>query len=74
LSDWDCSDQHFRRAMDSNRAAGAVSALAHTYADHASMLDRRHAGSGRESWDLALHQARVLGMRNLESRILREAF
>jgi eukaryotic-like serine/threonine-protein kinase len=73
LCDWECSEQHFRYAIVGNRSAGAVSALAHTFADHGAMLDRKQAGLGRRSWDLALHQARALGMRNLETRILREA-
>jgi hypothetical protein len=70
---WGNAQAHFQQAIAVNRASGAGSALAHTYADNAAMLDRKSAGSGRESWELALQQARALGMGNLERRILRVA-
>jgi DNA-binding winged helix-turn-helix (wHTH) protein len=73
MRQWDTSEAHFGRAITANRVAGAYAALAHTYADHASMRDQKQLGAGRESRDLALQQARALGMKGLESRILREA-
>ncbi len=73
MCQWNTAQAHFRRAIVANRAAGAGPALAHTYADNASMLDQNRVGSGRKYWSLALQQARALGMGNLEQRILREA-
>jgi tetratricopeptide (TPR) repeat protein len=70
---WDVAQAHFHRAIAANKMAGAAPALAHTYADLAAMLDRNQLGVGRESWDLALQQARFLGMTNLERRILHES-
>jgi hypothetical protein len=67
---WNVSDAHFRRAIAINRAAGAWPALAHTYADLGSMLNRRLPGSGQEASNLALEQTRSMGMVNLERRIL----
>jgi hypothetical protein len=67
---WEDAEFHFERAVGINRAVGAGPALAHTWADRGAMLDRRTSGRGRESWDLALQQARDLGMKNLERRIL----
>jgi len=72
-SEWERSDECFASAIALNQAAGALPALAHTFADQAAVLDLRRAGSGRKCWDLALKQARVLGMLNLEKRILHQA-
>ena len=49
LEDWPNAETHFQRAIVTNRAAGAASALAQTYADNAATLDRKRAGWGRAS-------------------------
>ena len=70
---WDAAGRHFQAAEAVNRGAGALPALAHTYADQAAILDRMSPGRGRPVWEQALKQARVLGMRRLERRILEDA-
>jgi tetratricopeptide (TPR) repeat protein len=72
MGEWDESGAYFDRAIATNRVNGSYAALAHTYADQASMLERKRLGSGRKARDLALQQARLLGMKGLENRILRE--
>ena len=67
---WDAAARHFETAATMNRSAGALPALAHTYADQAAMLDRLDPGRGRPLWDKALAVARDLGMRRLERRIV----
>jgi hypothetical protein len=70
---WEESSEHFERAIAANRLVGARPALAHTYADQATMLQRGGREGARKAWDCALSEVRILGMKNLERKILGEA-